>query len=237
MAGINAARKLQSKEPLVLGRDQAYIAVMIDDLLTKGIDEPYRMFTSRAEYRLALRADNADRRLTPIGRSVGLVGEQRWARFQDKLGRIEELTKFLKSTPAADGGGIRLWDQLRQPGHPLVEMLAEHPQVRDMSLGPGILQAVAIDAKYEGYLGKQERLVINSRTLEKKKIPATFDYYSISHLRAEAKEKLSKFKPATLAQASRIGGITPADITVIQVHLKRMQSPEWLDEQAVDGMP
>ncbi len=234
MAGINAARKLQGKEPLILGRDQAYIAVMIDDLLTKGIDEPYRMFTSRAEYRLALRADNADRRLTPIGESVGLVGEQRWARFQDKLGRIEKLTKFLKSTPSADGGGIRLWDQLRQPGNPLVETLTEHPQVRGMNPGQDVLQAVVIDAKYEGYLGKQERLVISSRMLEKKKIPAAFDYYSISHLRPEAKEKLSKFKPATLAQASRISGITPADITVIQVHLKRMQSPEWLSERAAD---
>jgi tRNA uridine 5-carboxymethylaminomethyl modification enzyme len=221
MAGINAAGKLQGKEPLVLGRDQAYIAVMIDDLLTKGIDEPYRMFTSRAEFRLALRADNADRRLTPIGKSVGLVGEQRWARFQDKLGRIEKLTKFLKSTPAADGGGIRLWDQLRQPSNPLVETLTEHPQVRRMNLGQDVLQAVVIDAKYEGYLGKQERLVINSRTLEKKKIPAALDYYSISHLRPEAKEKLSKFKPATLAQASRISGITPADITVLQVYLKK----------------
>ncbi len=234
MAGINAARKLQGKEPLILGRDQAYIAVMIDDLLTKGIDEPYRMFTSRAEYRLALRADNADRRLTPIGESVGLAGEQRWARFQDKLGRIEKLTKFLKSTPSADGGGIRLWDQLRQPGNPFAQRLAEHPQVRGMNPGQDVLQAVVIDAKYEGYLGKQERLVISSRMLEKKKIPAALDYYSISHLRPEAREKLSKFKPATLAQASRISGITPADITVIQVHLKRTQSPEWLSERAAD---
>jgi tRNA uridine 5-carboxymethylaminomethyl modification enzyme len=231
MAGINAARKLQGKEPLVLGRDQAYIAVMIDDLLTKGIDEPYRMFTSRAEFRLALRADNADRRLTPIGKSIGLVDERRWARFQDKLRDIEKLTKFLKNTPAADGGGVRLWDRLRQPGNPFVETLAAHPQVRDMNLGQDVAEAVVIDAKYEGYLGKQERLVINSRALEKKKIPAALDYNSIGHLRPEAKEKLSKFKPATLAQASRISGITPADITVIQIHLKRMQSPEWLSER------
>jgi len=236
MAGINAARKLQGKEPVVLGRDQAYIAVMIDDLLTKGIDEPYRMFTSRAEYRLALRADNADRRLTPIGKSAGLAGEQRWARFQDKLGQIEKLTKFLKSTPAADGSGAKLWDQLRQPAHPLAETLTEHPEVKAMNLGQDVLQAVTIDAKYEGYLGRQERLVINSRTLEKKKIPATLDYYSIAHLRPEAKERLSKFRPATLAQASRISGITPADITVIQVHLKKVQAPEWLTDHAADGM-
>jgi tRNA uridine 5-carboxymethylaminomethyl modification enzyme len=208
---------------------------MIDDLLTKGIDEPYRMFTSRAEFRLALRADNADRRLTSLGKSVGLIGEQRWAKFRDKLGQIENVTKFLKTTPAADGGGIRLWDQLRQPGHPLAETLTDHPQVAGMNLGQDVLQAVVIDAKYEGYLGKQERLVINSRALEKKKIPAALDYNSIAHLRPEAKEKLSKFKPATLAHASRISGITPADITVIQVHLKRMQSPEWLTERAKGG--
>ncbi len=232
IAGINAARKLQGKEPVVLGRDQAYIGVMIDDLLTKGIDEPYRMFTSRAEFRLALRADNADRRLTPIGESVGLVGGQRWARFQNKLADIDRLGGFLKST-TADVGGIRLWDQLRQPGNPLADTLAEHPGVRQMNLSEDIVQAVIVDAKYEGYLDKQERLVASLRTLEKKKIPTTLDYGSIPHLRSEAKEKLSAFKPSTLAQASRISGITPADITVIQIHLKKTLSPERLS----DGSP
>ena len=229
IAGINAARKLQGKEPVVLGRDQAYIGVMIDDLLTKGIDEPYRMFTSRAEYRLALRADNADRRLTEIGKSVGLVGEGRWAKFRNKFDRIDELKSFLKSTTAG-AGGIRLWDQLRQPDNPLVETLSEHPEVKNMNLSDDVLQAVIIDAKYEGYLAKQERLVANLRTLEKKRIPAALDYSNISHLRPEAKEKLSAFKPSTLAQASRISGITPADITVIQIHLKRTVSPERLSE-------
>jgi tRNA uridine 5-carboxymethylaminomethyl modification enzyme len=233
MAGINAARKLQGKEPVVLGRDQGYIGVMIDDLLTKGIDEPYRMFTSRAEFRLALRADNADRRLTQIGKSVGLVGGQRWARFQNKLSDIDRLRSFLMNT-TADAGGIKLWDQLRRPENPLADTLAEHPEVKKMNLSEEALQAVIIDAKYKGYLGKQERLVANLRTLEKKKIPAALDYRSIPHLRSEAKEKLSAFKPSTLAQAARISGITPADITVIQIHLKKTLSLERQGEDSTD---
>lgn len=236
VAGINAARKLQGKEPLVLGRDQAYIAVMIDDLLTRGIDEPYRMFTSRAEFRLALRADNADRRLTSIGKSVGLVGQERWTRFQNKLSDIERLKGFLKSTPA-DASGLKMWDLLRRPENPLADVLAEHPDVKVMNLSDDVVQAVIVDAKYEGYLGKQERLVANLKSLEKKRIPATLDYNDIDHLRAEAKEKLSAFKPSTLAQASRISGITPADITVIQVHLKKTLSPERLSEDSPDQTP
>jgi len=224
IAGINAALKLQNREPIVLTRDQAYIAVMIDDLLTKGIDEPYRIFTSRAEYRLALRADNADRRLTQIGRSVGLVGEERWAKFQNKLDQIEKLKNYLKNTKMPEEGRITLWDQLRQTDNPLGERLAENPEIQGMNLTEEVLQAAIIDAKYEGYLVKQERLVANMRTLEKKKMPEDLDYNSIEHLRPEAKEKLSAFRPSTLAQASRISGITPADITVIQIHMKKEES-------------
>ena len=217
-AGINAARKLQSKEPLVLGRDQAYIGVMIDDLLTKGLDEPYRVFTSRAEYRLALRADNADRRLTPIGKSVGLVDEERWVKFQKKLNDVDSLKSYLKNTRSE---GTSLWDQLHQPGNTLAETIAENHDVKNMNLAEDVFQAVIVDAKYEGYLAKQERLVVGFRALENKKIPAELDYNSIAHLRAEAKEKLSAFRPSTFGQASRISGITPADITVIQIHLKK----------------
>jgi len=232
MAGINAARKIQSAEPIVLSRDQAYIGVLIDDLLTKGINEPYRMFTSRAEYRLSLRADNADRRLTQIGKSAGLVDDKRWRKFQDKLEKIDKLKSYLKSTRS---GGLSLWEQLRQgphfaksrkmgtrqPDNIAAKQLTESPNTKNMGCDNSVLQAITIDAKYEGYLAKQQRLVASFQTLEKKKIPLDLDYNKIAHLRAEAKEKLSAFRPDTLGQACRISGITPADITVIQVHLKK----------------
>jgi len=218
LAGINAARKLQSQEPLVLGRDQAYIGVMIDDLLTKGIDEPYRMFTSRAEYRLALRSDNADRRLTPIGRTVGLVDPDRWDRFRGKLGAVESLKKTLRSTRPE---GVSLWDLLRRPDSDLPGKLSELPEVKAAGYGRDILDAVITDAKYEGYLAKQERLIALQRSLDSKRIPPGLNYATIDHLRIEARERLAALQPATLGHASRISGITPADVTVIQIHLKK----------------
>ncbi len=218
LAGINAARGLQGREPLVLGRDQAYIGVMIDDLMTRGIDEPYRMFTSRAEYRLALRSDNADRRLTEIGHAVGVVGPERYQRFRKKLDDIEALRGYLQST-RRDGG--TLWDLLRRPNSELATELAQLPEVRSAGYGPDVLEAAATDAKYEGYLAKQQRLVDLQRKLDSRKIPAGLDYAKIEHLRVEAKEKLTAFRPTTLGHASRISGITPADITVIQVYLRK----------------
>jgi tRNA uridine 5-carboxymethylaminomethyl modification enzyme len=223
LAGINAARKLQNAEPLVLGRDQAYIGVMIDDLMTRGIDEPYRMFTSRAEHRLALRSDNADRRLTEIGHAVGVVGPDRYRRFQKKRDDIEALRQFLQATRRE---GHSLWDLLRRPNSDLADQLVQVPEIEAAGYGREVREAVAVDAKYEGYLVKQQRLVALQRNLDGKKIPADLEYAQIDHLRIEAKEKLSAFQPATLGHASRISGITPADITVIQVYLRKHHSSE-----------
>ncbi|MEN8126415.1 MAG: tRNA uridine-5-carboxymethylaminomethyl(34) synthesis enzyme MnmG [Planctomycetota bacterium] len=220
LAGVNAVLKLNKKDPLILGRDQAYIGVLVDDLLTREIDEPYRMFTSRAEYRLTLRSDNADRRLTQIGRSVGIIDEIRWNRLQAKLNDMKRLEHFLKTTRK---DGKSLWQCIKQPQHPLSKNMADNEDIIGLCLSKEVMDAVMIDAKYEGYTARQEKQIAAFRKIENIKLPRSLDYDAIPHLRFEAKEKLSAFRPFTLGQASRLGGITPADITVIQIHLKKIE--------------
>jgi len=219
IAGINAVRRLRDQEPVIVARDQAYIGVLIDDLLTKGIDEPYRMFTSRAEHRLLLRSDNADRRLTPLGRQVGLVSNDRWSRFHRKLSDISRLESWLREHRSE---GTPMWQLLKQPSSGLAQRLPAMPEVASLGVSPEVIETVTVDAKYEGYMARQQRLVEHFRSLENIRLPAGLDYASVPHLRFEAREKLAAFRPWSLGQAARISGITPADITVIQIHLKKL---------------
>jgi tRNA uridine 5-carboxymethylaminomethyl modification enzyme len=214
MAGANAALALQGKEPLVLGRHQAYIGVMIDDLVTRGVDEPYRMFTSRAEYRLLLRHDNADRRLTPLGHGLGLVDQQRWNKFHVKKQEIDRLTGLLENTHE---GSLSLAKILRRPESSWKDMAARLPELNEVSRE--VARQVDYDAKYAGYVARQEIDIERQQRLAARRIPGVLDYNSVPHLRQEAREKLARVKPVDLAQAARVSGITPADVAVLMIHL------------------
>lgn len=234
MAGINAARKVQGKEPVILDRSEAYIGVMIDDLVTKGTSEPYRLLTSRAEYRLLLRHDNADLRLTQIGYDIGLVPEKRYARYQEKVRLVEaelERLKTTKTKPTPEvqamlaslgsaelNNSVDLLSLLRRP-----EVTYEH--IRSISPAPYELtedmkEQVEIQVKYSGYIEKQLAQVERLRKMEKKRIPDDIIYDEIHGIATEAKQKLAKIRPISIGQASRIGGVTPADISILLVHLE-----------------
>ena len=236
MAGINAARALRDEEALQLDRSEAYIGVLIDDLITKGTEEPYRMFTSRAEFRLSLRQDNADRRLTAIGRGIGLVGDAQWAAFEEKEEQRFHVEQWL-SAQTAEPAHWNEWLEskgttaLRQKG-PMsaliarpqlsLEELRNHLHADDMPVADEVVwEQVEIDAKYAGYLEKEQEQVDKLKRLESVRIPDGFDFLRITALSIEARQKMERLRPATVGHASRISGVSPSDIQVLLVHLGR----------------
>jgi tRNA uridine 5-carboxymethylaminomethyl modification enzyme len=215
VAGVNAALKIKGEPPLILDRSQAYVGVLIDDLVTKGVDEPYRMFTSRAEYRLLLRHDNADRRLTPLGRRVGLVNNQDWRRFEKKEEGIGRLTALLRANKH-EGDTLERW--LQRPETTWDQVTNWCPGLDDFPAS--VVEQVVLQARYAGYIQRQAAEVERFQRLESKPIPVHFDYAAVPQLRTEAREKLSRIRPANLGQASRISGITPADLAVVMLYVE-----------------
>ncbi len=227
VAGINAALRIKQEAPFILDRSQAYIGVLIDDLVTKGVDEPYRMFTSRAEYRLLLRHDNADRRLSPIGRRIGLVDDHAWRRLIQKEAQIADLTRHLNEQ-RHEFEPLEKW--LRRSDCDWNKLCEIVPELRHFDASPDAIEQVTLEAKYGGYIERQAEQVERFHRLENKAIPEHFDYAAIPQLRAEAKEKLGRVRPASLGQAGRISGIGPADLAVVLMYI---ESPGRLKTQKV----
>jgi tRNA uridine 5-carboxymethylaminomethyl modification enzyme len=229
MAGINAALKVKGEPAFVLDRSQAYIGVLIDDLVTKGVDEPYRMFTSRAEYRLLLRHDNADRRLTPLGRRIGLVNEEAWRRLQNKERAIAEVTEHLRQRRF---GQDTLEKWLRRSEVDWQRLCEMEPSLCGLAVPADAIEQVVLETKYAGYIERQAAQVERFQRLESRPIPAHFDFQAVPQLRAEAREKLTRIRPTNLGQASRISGISPADLAVVLLYL---ESPARLVSAAAGG--
>lgn len=236
VAGINAARKVKGLSPVILERSGSYIGTLVDDLVTKGCSDPYRMMTSRSEYRLLLRQDNADRRLTPLGYEIGLISEERYKRFQDKLEAIakeraraektvippsQALNDLLVSRETSPlVSGVKLAELLKRP-QMNYELLAPFDPTRP-DLPFAVLEQVEIDVKYEGYIKRQQAQVEEMHRLERKKLSPDLDYASMEGLRLEAREKLTKVRPESVGQASRISGVSPSDISVLLIYLEKM---------------
>ena len=237
VAGVNAALKLLNREPLILRRDQGYIGVLIDDLVTKGTNEPYRMMTSRTEYRLLHRQDNADQRLVPLGYALGLVPKEELEAVQRKYAAVDKECKRLEHTGVAPGpqleeflsqrgeamakDGARLADLLRRPTVHYADLAPLDPQ--RPALTHSEAESVEISVKYQGYIQRQLRQVEEMRRLEQRRMPADLDYQSIQGLRLEARQKLEEIRPENLGQASRVSGVSPADVAVLMVYLKQRE--------------